>query len=488
MGGLAALPGRLASSALNGALGLGKAALGAFIQAVKSSQEALLSYAKNVTSISDQTGAGRGLSRNIVNKFGALGVSSERTAAIFGNRNMAPELFNARAASLGAPKIQDANFGEKLARWFQSQAQKGLGGFLSARAKLDALFGGDASPEVLRIANSRPEILQKEAQFGARVQSSLGINDDVVRRSSEDLPLLQNRVSGFIESVKIKFGAELLPTLETAFGVISNVLLKNADGISQALQNAGRWIFVEGPTVALNAAGMLLNVMEGLSNGFFATAQGALGLLRAFGNKEGPIYQVMATAASFWDFMSEFAAQTKAVTHFIAAVILNMVAELFNMPGIKQIAEKANPQLAAALQKYTDPVKEYQDTLTATRPASSARGALDAAVTQFGNSGTVDRLESTLGTAKNASDAAFKTAKSTRDDIQAQVGTSEQRAQQWHNEKLKELRGIKKGTESTVQAISDQNGKPIVLGRSILDGIGADIALQQFRMASRMSG
>lgn len=308
------------SQALGGIVSSVGAVLGAFGQTVQAALQTLLQFSHDVSGIHAQTGMGWGASVQLANEFRSVGVSSGETAKIFGAREMAPDLFNSRARSVGAPTLQDPDFIVKQAQWFQHEASTGIGGFLAARAKLDALYGGQAPESVLRLANQNPMALQQNLDYGRSLQKDLGVGPGAVQ-ATNDLSLLMDRVGMFVSMIQERFASDLLPALQAGFSIVTDFFRNNAGTISDALQSAAYAIFVDGPTLAIAGARTVLDWGQGLADIFFAVAQAAVGLLRALGNRDGALYQVLHVGATFLDGLLEFGAQFQSVMVGIGAGI-----------------------------------------------------------------------------------------------------------------------------------------------------------------------
>jgi hypothetical protein len=468
----------LLSKTIKGLLGIFGGAIAGFVMALKIGISALTDFAARVTSIADQTGMSLERSLSITNRLAALGIGADKTASIFGSREMAPQLFNARASAVGGPRLDNPNFGADLATWFQAEAKQGLGGFLSARARLDAMFGGSASPEILRLANSNPRTLQREAAYGSKLQSALGVDSNVIKRVSEDFGLLQNRISLFSSTVIQRFTAEMLPSLSVAFGTVSTIFVDNAEGIASALKRAGTWMFLEMPKLAISGARTLLDFGRSISEVFFSIADAGVVLLRSLGNHEGALYNVLKFGANFIDFISNFGRDFAIGLEYIRVQIGNALASWQDWNPVAGAALKA----AGFQFQHEDPMQAAKRVFDAQGPASNASGQLDAFLDKDKFNGYADKLQASIARGRSNRDSYLSTINRGIDGAEK---TAMQLSLEYQKQMLQETRAIRAGTDKTVSAILDKNGQPIVLARDVVDGIGRYIAQDTFRMGKR---
>ncbi|BCM88849.1 hypothetical protein IAD21_00691 [Abditibacteriota bacterium] len=361
------------SQALGGILSAAGSAVSALASAIQSCVSSLMSFAHDVAGIRAQTGMGLATATDLTYDFQSVGVSSGDTAKIFGDREMNPALLNQRLQSMGAPTTQSPDFIPKLAEWFQTRSNNGTYGYLGARSEMDAAFGGQTPEPLLRLINMDPQKLRESQQYGREVRSDMGVGPGVIKAASEDLPLLINRISTFVDAVKMRFAADLMPALEAAFSVASNLLKDNAGSISGLLETATRAIFVDGPDLAANAATTALDWGSALADMFFNVADAGLSLLETFGNRDGVLYGILMTGARFVDFMVNVANQIAGgiafmqaafennIHMFIRGIISTIMGPLAMIPGAVDKAKELFAGFTGFEFEAKSPVKAFQD-------------------------------------------------------------------------------------------------------------------------------
>ncbi len=408
------------SESLGALAGIAGQALSGFISAVQSSVESLISFAQNVSSIRDHTGMGLSQASDVTTDLQALGIASKETARIFGSIEMRPELFNARSNATGLAQL-GPNFAVEEARLFQGLV-KSIG-YTAAKAHLDAQFNGQAPDSVLHMVNTDPAKLQANINYGRQIKSQLGVGPDQVKAASEDLPLLMDRISTFIEAVRTKFAAELLPALEGAFRIVSNVMANNAGNIANIIKTATYTIFVDGPDLAANAALTVLDWAQGLSDAFFALIDAGIEFARSFMDGQGPVFGVLLAGAQFIDSLVEFGAQfagvAAAVGEMIKAAIVTMI------PGGAQILQYMgiDPTLHS-------PTSAYDKAYNANHRDSGAVDWLQNTRLKYRKpvDDGLDKLEARKNDAKTKVDAGIDATRGLIKSAQAQAGTRAERA------------------------------------------------------------
>ena len=438
--------------AIGGIIGSISAIFSAFGSVLKSSVDALTKFSHDVSGIRNQTGMNLGASLELTNTFRAMGISSDETARIFGARDMNPTLFNARAVAMGAPTM-GADFGPQFARWFQDNAKTGVGGFLGARAQADALFGGQTPDSVLRLANANPDALQRNLDYGKSLQSDLGIGPGAVEAAGE-LSLLMDRVGQFVSMIQERFSADLLPALQAGFGIVSNFFTSNAGAISDALTTAAHAIFVDGPSLAIDAARTVLDWGQGLANIFFAVGDAAVSLIQSLGNRQGVFYDILKIGATFLDNLVEFGAQFAGVMARFGAIFHN-VGVILGMETGWQNPAKAQQKAYDNLHRDTG----FADTLDLTL-LNNKKDILDSA----------DSMSASLTRGRANTDKVFDTVRGGIDKFEGMAGSRDSREAVFQASQQVNLAVDKTTTEASAgdQSHGEKFDKMIdILGRMV---------------------
>lgn len=451
-------------------------AAAAFVAGLKLSVSSLLDYAHNVASISDQTGMGIGPSLKLTNRFQSMGIDPKETASIFGSREMAPQLFNARARAVGAPDIETPNFGPQLAAWFQAEAKKGLGGFLGARAKLDAAFGGNAPASILRLVNQRPETLQRELNYGEQVQKKLGISPKVVEQASSEFPLLINRISTFVDAVKMKFAAEMLPTLKAVFGVVSDVFVNNSGRIADVLKKVGHFMFVDFAGYALDGAQIVIDGGRAIVNGFADFGLGIAGFLRSVEAGQNGFFAFFeGIADSISGFLRAAEAGQSGLFSFFEGIgtlidnITGMAAKVGIGTGTDIAGGMEKVRTSGALGKAADAVDSFK-----TFRKSGALG--DAA----------DKIEGVSNSVRDRGNAGFDWLQGVKDQGSEIAGTQAEREATWQRALLEEMRAQTKAIRALDGKSAPQTSQRTGMSADkILDVLGSQLASQAIRQIHR---
>lgn len=471
---LLALPGQLlrgllgmVGSIAKGVLGIAAGTILGFTTLLKSSMEALRNFASAVEGLANQSGASHGQALNLINGFRALGIAPEETASIFGSTSMHPELFNARSGALRAPDVNDKSFVLKLQTWFQGMLKGGgLGNFLNARSRLDSLFGGNVSAGLLDLVNTDPSKTRREMDWHNSLQSRLGVTPDTLGRVAEDLDFLINRVSVFADTVKMKFAAELLPTMEAVFGGVSELLLRNSDSIAGGLKNFGHWMFVEMPDLAIDGLKTLVKWTEAFGSAVFNTADAALNLVRLMHGKQGILYSLLGGIAKYFDFIVN--------STIVFGTGLKMAMQLFeNIILLNPVLGPA-AKLAGLNFQYKSPIeagREYFDSFKPSRLFES----FDRSVTdpEFGK--RIEKAQASINNGRKDFSRGARIANNFTKDMEKSLGTSNDRERIWQ-EKL--LKAVEEGNEEVVAALNDV---PDAM-RGAIGHVGASYAMRSVRL------
>lgn len=484
-----------ASEALGQLAGIAGQALDGFISAIQSSVEALMNFANDVTGIKVQTGMDTPLATRLVTDLSAVGIPSAQSAQIFGGMTMNPELLNMRARVMGAPTLDSPNWVSDLAGWFQQQSAGGFYKQLMAKAKLNALFGtNQVSEPILRLVNKNPQKLQQSIDYDRQVRTQLGVGPSEIKEATEDLPLLIARISNFIEAVKMRFAADLLPSLEAAFSVVSDILLNNAGTISNVLKTATRSIFVDGPDIAANAANTVINWASALADMLLDVADAGVTLLETFGNRQGFLYDMLMSGARFIDFMSNVAAHINGAFAFFQTTFHNAIANLIE--GMIRI-------LLGPLALFPGAVDKAKNTFTQlTGFQFNRQNAFQAARTAFANSGQTNAvgMVNNMATAAHQVDTArlHKSIADTRqrvgnfalvshqnvNDVHAKFGTRDERARTYDDKMLAVQQELLATSKAHLNIAKGKDSSPRSANQ-VLSRIGAYIAEDAYRSTSR---
>jgi hypothetical protein len=292
--GLILAPVKIAAGIFAGALAVGSGALFLFVRSVQGMTREMVQVAREITAIRNNTG--RGIGDSMKGYFGlrAAGFSG---ASASGFLSQAGPLGDARSRAWNLPSMTDPGFALRLAEKSQGMS------FFGRKAMLESISGGQASPELLQLANSRPESIKREQGFLARTQNALGVTPEAIRRLSDEWPLFQNRVSMFTETVKMRFISSMLPLMEQGMDRLSVVLESNSGRISKAIENGTRWLYVDLPGHLVTGARVGLNAIEMISEGFFNFADGLAGFLRAIGEGQSGLFSFFEFIGSVIDSM-----------------------------------------------------------------------------------------------------------------------------------------------------------------------------------------
>jgi hypothetical protein len=305
------------------------AAIGGLLLAIKSSTSAMTEFARNALSIRANTGMGYGAAGALLARNRAFGISGAETASAFGNAGMNPLLGGMRGLGSGFGSTSDPRFFENAARSYQSQATNPLGRML-ANNRLDSLFGGQAPDSVRNLVNMDPNKLRAQGQWQSNMQGRLGVTGGDIRKYAEDLPLLTNRIGSFIDMVKIKFAATLMPGIERGLTVAVNFISKNAGSIADAIKTAGRWLVVEAPVMVLKFGARVLEVF-----GNFLGGAGAF--LEGLANNSSGILKVLDMILNG---LRMFVSGVAGVGAGIAQAVSNVTGQIKSGTGLPGVAQK----------------------------------------------------------------------------------------------------------------------------------------------------
>lgn len=458
-----------------GVLGVG---VGLFVGALTSSTSALEKFAKDVLSISDATNASVGQSQNLVNDFRAVGVSSDQTAQIFGSREMNPDLFNQRSRAVGAPDLSDPNFLVKEAKWYQSGAKDGTGGFLARRAQLDAQFGGNAPDSILRLANTRPETLQANLNYGRDVQSSLGVGPNAIKKAGEDIDLLENRIGVFVAAAKERFATDLLPGLEAGFSVASEIFLKNADSIGAGLSSAAKWIVVDLPGYIIDGGRIVLAAGKGIADTFFDIGDAGVALLRSLGNHEGGLYAVLAFAARAIDSIAGLGGKFAGAIVWVQAALNNAIADdPILQPALKTVGLEF---------EHIDQHKAYDDTVKESSfNGGSALDSLNGLLDKGKLNGYADKAQGLLNRGRKFSNDEFGAASQTWDYVEKRFGTKEERENTYWKAMAENQKAQLDVAKQMLGEMQNNGSGPAMSSSQILDILTGAIAGEAYRVTTR---
>jgi len=204
---------------------------------------ASIEYAKNVRTISAQTGLGLDASAGLLNRNSAIGISNEATAGAFGNQN--PAIFGMKANLFGLPRYDAPDFAARFAAKYQELNAQGMIGNIMARGMAKTL--GLDSPDFLRAATYSPSQIRGNQEYGQQVNARLGLDAAQIGRLSQEIPLGMARLSTGLQAVSQKIVGIALPYLEQGLNRASTWLGQNASRIGEWIETAGNFLFNVAP-------------------------------------------------------------------------------------------------------------------------------------------------------------------------------------------------------------------------------------------------
>ena len=234
---------RVVVGALAAVLGIGAGALFGFVKTVQSATAEMQQTARKIASIRNTTGRSLGSSARGYFGLRAAGLSSEDASGFL---SQAGPQGDARARAYGLPSLTDPNFAAALARKSAGMS------FYQKQGMLGAIAGGEPSPALLQLANTKPASIEREQKFQSRVQGALGVSPEAIRRLSDELPLFQNRLTMFVETIKLKFISRLLPIMERGLEAVTPLLERNSGKIAAAIERGGAWLSNDLPQILAN--------------------------------------------------------------------------------------------------------------------------------------------------------------------------------------------------------------------------------------------
>ncbi len=229
----------------------------AFAAALAASTKAATEHARQIIGLRNATGMSTGMAQGIANRFGAFGIGAgdlsnggqhhgvtSMAGRVFGVNPYDPASINARAQSFG-------------------------GGFMGHAMRQSMLSGiGMNSPQGQFLANLPRNRVQEQLGYQSRIQNSLGMSPETVRRFAEDLPLVTARIGMVVDAIKMKFAATLLPIVERTLGRVADYLAKHSGTIGKVIERAGKWLMEDLPPMILKGAISFLNGAGYLLKGF----------------------------------------------------------------------------------------------------------------------------------------------------------------------------------------------------------------------------
>ncbi|RYX80489.1 hypothetical protein EON83_28435 [bacterium] len=477
------------SESLGALAGIAGEALGGLISAIQSCIDSLISFARNVSSIRDNTGMSLASAANLTTDLQAVGIASKETAHIFSSIQMRPAVFNPRSNMMGLANVDDPNFAVNEARLFQKLVKEI--GYVAAKSRLDAQFGGKAPDSVVHMVNTDPRVLQENLDYGRKVQGQLGIGPSQIKAASEDLPLLMNRIATFIETVRIKFAAELLPALEGGFNVVSGILADKAGSIADLIKSATYTIFVDGPDIAANAALTVLDWAQALSNGFFSLVNAGIAFARTFMDGKGPVFGMLEAGANFIDTIVEFGAKFAGGMSALGAIIKTaIIGVLMALPGgVLMMA-----RLGLSLSDIEDPTKAFQRGYNSVHRNTGLNDWLQNTRKQMQPAATkvLDNLADGSANAQNTFNALKKDGSNMINTAHANLGTHDMREQQMKDaeakaaqEKALELQKQQLAVSKQHLAVAKNANSDLGGAGQIIARMGAYLAQDAYRLTSR---
>ena len=261
-----------------------------------------MQQAKQISSLSNQTGMSMESASKMTTDFGALGVDAGSLGKTFSGSGMSEEMMRRKGDMYGVNDESGHLSAEKFAGKYQEMKSSGPAGFMQAEAMRNNM--GLTSPDMLRVANTDVGKIKQEQNYAKGMQSSLGVSPDVIKKFSEDFPALINRISEFVNMVKMRFASELLPVISGALTQVTQFISKNADGIAGGLKRGASWIVNDLPQMVLSGFSTMLGFGIGFLKGVSAIATTIADMLDSFANGDGIIYSIALGVATFIDYLS----------------------------------------------------------------------------------------------------------------------------------------------------------------------------------------
>ena len=450
---------------IGGALAAAGGVAYGFVKVLSTLTDEVQRTAKQIASIRNNTGMDLGRAQAGYNSLRGAGLSGEDATAFLGSNAMRGNIGRQIAGAYNLPDPTDPRFAVEAARKFQSQ------NIFQGRAMADTLSGGNASAGLLQLLNTRPETIQEGQRFQTETNAKLGVTPEAIRKLADELPVLQNKISIFVDAVKTRFVVSMLPAIEEGLNRLTNYLEANSENIASAIQKGVVWLYADFPQLLLDGASIGIAAMEALANGFLGLGDSVAQGLHAIGTGQSGIFKFLESMAGATDSFIEILA--RAVASF-AALGATLESALATTPVGKFIANKLglNPQVR-------DPRKVYSDTL-AMMPKLNSSGALAA----FKKSGVADQwgdnVQAFTDNARGHFASVDDTLKNARDAAQTSLGTPENRRQTI--EQLLQQLIDKTGDKDTVaelRALRDQVRANT--GTDVIGGLKSAIATDAYR-------
>ncbi len=464
---------KLGGGILLGGLALVSGVLFGFVKVMSSLTREMTRIAREITSIRNNTGASTGKAMGGYLSLRAAGLSGEGASAFLGSDSMRGPIGRQIAGSFGLPDPLDPRFAAQFARKSQSMS------IFQRRAMADALSGGQASPELLQLQNTRPEIIEREQKYQSRIQGALGVTPEAIRRLSDEYPLLQNRVSMFTETVKMRFLSSMLPAMEQGLDKATAYLEANSGKIANAIQAGTRWLYVEFPFLLLRAARVGLSAAEMFVNGIYSIGDGIVNGLRAFEAGQSSFMNFFVIVGRGIDMLTG-GVQTFAVGAMYVKALMNNLA----MYNPVDIAERKIMGLAP--RTYEDPMNEAKKGYLAF-PATHFADQIET-FRKSGQAGKIaDAMEDRLKQARAFTDPKFSGARGALDEIEQWLGPKDQREAEFTAAMKDLLVEQKKGNKDIVGALRkvEDAAKARASSSNVLGLLEESIGRKSFEAAAR---
>lgn len=253
--------------------------IGAVVMVTKSA----MSLARDLALIHANTGLSFTQGKGITDRLGAFGVKSSEVAGFMKD---GPLMMRLKAGMYGMPALTDKNYPTAMAARYQQMATSGPFGRMMANNALDSQFGGSAPDNIRLMANMPIKTIQSQMDYNDKVQGQLGVNPEVLRKFSEEVPLVINRIGMLWEAVKVKFAVEMLPLIENSLGFVADFLGKNIGNIAKWIGQAAEWMVKVFPFMIIDGLKAVndgaLWFVNALTTGAHYIADGMRGLAAMF--------------------------------------------------------------------------------------------------------------------------------------------------------------------------------------------------------------
>ena len=465
--GAIAAPIKLAVGLVSVALALGASVLFGFFKTLSSIVREITAVARQITSIRNLTGTSVAKAQRGYNALRAGGMSGEAASSFLGNDNMRGGMGKNIARAYGLPDPTDPSFAAEFARKSQKM------NIFAARQMADTLSGGSASPELLQLANTSPERLEREQKYNNRTQASLGVTPEMIRRVSDEFPLMLNRVSMFTEAIKTRFLATALPMMEKGMDWLTGMLQSKSGDIATAIQSGVKWLWVDGIQLIINGAKFGVKAFVWISNAILGMGDIVVAALRSFQSGQGGFSDFITGVANAVDTFFDIMARVPAVFASIGALVESALA---------------HSPIGYALKKAG--VMEFEDR----SPVDAYNKAYDAAKPKFSIAGEFEKFRQTdkAGEIADTAESYLNAARDKRDKIASGVNSGIDGAEKFFGDyaqreagfavAMKEMTGaVKAADKNNVDAL-DRTRAEIAKndGTSVLGQIKGQIARAAF--------